>query len=253
MSLGLRGAGVEEREQDQWPDPGRTESNRQLLSARVVRSVLVVALAAASVGVARSSTILSAVTVSNGTIQSNGEFSLGYEFSLNNASQIDALGFFDGANANPASGPAGGPGFTSAHEIAIFSCADATCASGTQVVSGVVPQNAPPNPNGFVYQTLSTPVVLPGGFYVIAGLNHNEQYAYNGVLTMAPGVNMIQNRFVFSTGTVVTFPTQTAPITNGFFSVNFQFEEVPEPASMLLIPGGLGLLALLRKRRASSR
>lgn len=197
-----------------------------------------------------------------------GSFSLGFEFTASGPAVVSALGFFNDPSFNPASpfgsvtlnpAPMGSRAFANSHAVGLYQVVGGV---GTLLASATVTSAGVKN-GDFLYQSLTTPVLLAaGGDYVLAGVTGpTDPYVFdvqdsqgNAALTTS-GITYVQDRFAVSS--TLTLPTQTDPgSTPGFFGPNFLSAPVPEASTpvslgLLLALGFLGVAA--RRRRGSSR
>ena len=95
---------------------------------------------------------------------------------------------------------------------------------------------------GFGFTAIS-PLLLLGGVTYVVGANTLTDYYANidATWTVGTGINYIAHVETPCTGVTPCFPGN-AYNTFGDFGANFQFTQVPEPASIMLL--GTGLLAL---------
>lgn len=167
-----------------------------------------------------------------------GAFSFGYSFSVAGPSLlVTSLGYFD----------AGQNGLVDSHDVGIFT------STGTLLVRGTVSAGvSDPLLGSFRYtSTLSGPLLLTAGDYVIAGVTPGagDDYAlFSGSQGAAAGLIYGSPQFVGST--VLAFPNLgDGGSFGGYFGPNFTFESasaVPGPAAA----ASFALMALKRRKRA---
>ena len=183
-----------------------------------------------------------AVTVAAGTKTTNtGEWAAGWEFTVSTSIQVTHLGKFD-YEANGLVGT----------DVGLY---DRT-AGGTQLatVSLVGASSESSGAYTAYYATLSTPITLtPGNTYTIVAVQDGPGEAIfwaNNTATYASGINYVRGIASSGSSLPATFTSNSPALTgttNGYFGGTFKFDAVPEPSAALL--GGLGMLALLRRRR----
>jgi hypothetical protein len=168
------------------------------------------------------------------TAVNTGEFSVGFEFDVLVPVEVTALGFYDYL----------ADGLAESHAVGIYD------SSGTLLLSGTV---VPGDPliDGFRYTTVAPFVLAAGAGYRIAAVTGADAYAYNpNSFAVDPAISYVRSRYTASS--TLVFPTGTDTLT-GYFGPNFEFEAVPEPATLLLVGIGLGAVARRGVRRPSSR
>jgi len=164
----------------------------------------------------------------------NGQWSLGYEFSVAGSVTVDGLGMYDDQKN----------GFVDeAHQVGLWT------SSGTLLASAWV-SSGNPLLGWFRYATISA-VTLGSGNYIVASTTGNDNYTWDPVgFTTAPGITYVGDRFV-SSGSLA-FPTNSSGVT-GWFGGNVRLTDrnsVPDSsATLLMLAGGLGIVAALRRRR----
>lgn len=179
---------------------------------------------------------------------------LGYAFTLANTVTLDQLGFYDKEKN----------GLTDSHFVGLWAY-DGTgnldnATSYTLLASGIVPAGAgTTDANGFIYTdpTFGAGITLtPGVTYVLgATINNSTDDVY--VLTAGLTSTQVSDDVTvmwagYYAGTADRVPTGGRFATGGngraYLGPNLTFTAVPEPATCALTAGGLGLLALCRRR-----
>jgi MYXO-CTERM domain-containing protein len=171
-----------------------------------------------------------------GTFFNNGnQYVLGFDFVVANTISINGLGYFD-SYMN---------GLTENHDVGLWD------SSGTLLASATV-TNADGLEGWFRYATIGN-MTLGAGTYTVAGVAGSEDYAFNPVgFSTAPGVTFIQSSWDL-TNTLLD-PSQHDNL-EGYFGANVrvagaQDRSVPDAsATWLMMVGGLGLVAAIRRRR----
>lgn len=165
---------------------------------------------------------------------------VGWRFTIAAPIEITGLGFFD----------VGGDGLIDSHQVAIWTNAGVLQGSAT-VPSGTVGTLD----NGFRFTTAS--FVLAAGDYVIGGDKPTgaDNHISNVLLantTLAAGITYVENRYIFDGG-AFSLPNLTfGPQERGYFGANFQFTDVPEPATWGLVSIAWVVLVMLRRKAASA-
>jgi MYXO-CTERM domain-containing protein len=184
----------------------------------------------------------SAVTVAAGTkVTNTGEWAAGWEFTVSTSINVTHLGKFDYEN-NGIVGTA----------VGLYNRT-----TGGTLLATVSLVGAPSELSGAYtayYTTVATPITLtPGNTYTIAAVQDGPTEAiFWGTSTATYASPITYVRGIAQTGSTLpaTFTSNSPALTgttNGYFGGTFKFDPVPEPSAALL--GGLGLLALLRRRR----
>lgn len=176
-------------------------------------------------------------TSGSGTVAYPTGNTLGYTFTLANATRVTQLGFYD----------AGADGLTSSGGVPVT----IWNSSGTILSTATVPAGTTVGEiSGYLYTSLATPVTLAAGTYTIGAYATNNSDSFlRDLTTVTPATGITFGTGLYGGGNVR--PTQGgAP--NGYFGPNFEFSNVPEPATWLagaLLVGGAGLT--LRRRRSA--
>lgn len=158
----------------------------------------------------------------------------GWAFTLSTTLSVTDLGYFD----------FGGNGLNEAHQVGIWTN------TGTLIVSATVPSGTTGTLNsGFRYVLVPTTLLAPGD-YVIGGFDSgtsSDPIEVGATITTAPGITY--NGSAVSGANAFSFPSEPGQ-GNSYFGPNFEFSNVPEPATIgLLIFGGLSACGLVRKKR----
>jgi hypothetical protein len=180
-----------------------------------------------------------ALTLSNttGLTLGNPPFTLGWQFEVDSAFWVRGLGVFDDSL----------DGLTDSHAVGLWN-SSGTLLTSTTVSSGT----ANPLVNQFRFAPV-TPFTIAPGIYRVGALflSGNDGLIFPGGATgvaTVPGLTFVQNAFTF--GSSLSDPTATVDGQPAYFGANLDVEPVPEPATLLLLGGGLAGIALKRKRRA---
>lgn len=186
-----------------------------------------------------------AVVVSNATGPSslgNPPYTLGWSFSTNDAITVNALGVFD----------SGLDGLAGRYQVGLWNSGGTLLASAT-VAAGV----SAPLTDQFRYASVAGVSLAAGQTYTIGALIESSADAVlfpgevNGFATAAE-INFLQSRFV--DGATLANPTSTGGALPGYLGPNFLFNveanEVPEPATLLLVAMAITALGAHRARRA---
>lgn len=170
----------------------------------------------------------------------DNNWTLGWQFSVSSTINVTALGVYD----------SGQNGLAESHAIGIWNSSGSLLASLTIAAGGGTLDNY------FRFQNLTTALNIGPGNYVVGARMGSENYisSQNGaVITTAPGITFIQDRYINSAS--LALPTSTDVGTAaGWFGANFQFTEVsavPEPSTyiagaLLLLPFGAHTIRRLR-------
>lgn len=192
-----------------------------------------------------AATLLTQQTAPN---RSNHTGTIGFKFTVTAATSsftglsVTSLGFQD----------AGGDGLTSAHTVGIWDSTGALVTSAT-IASGTTAELDA----NYRYVNLSTPVLLLAGqTYTIGATVFNGGDAWTDAQGAPADFTLSSfataSADVYNSSTVVTpfvMPATDGAGTNLRWAPgNMRFTAVPEPSAALL--GGLGVLALFRRRRA---
>ena len=182
---------------------------------------------------------------------------------------VTALGFYDGpdsAGANVVGYV--GDGLFESHQVGIFDSTGNLLTLWVTVPSGTGTTLI----NEFRYVTLGTPItLLAGQNYTIAGqiptvggansdVWRNDEFP-SGFFTFGAGVTKDTSGTGGANPRAYSGPPTNGSYTDGVFQVtnqegsgyaagNFQYTVVPEPTTAITLIGGLGMLVLLRRRRA---
>lgn len=202
-------------------------------------------LAAAFAGILLSSTVAhaatTAVTVAAGTKTTNtGDWAAGWQFTVTESIQVTQLGKFD-FEANGLVGTLVGL-YDNTNGGVLLASVDLTGASFE--LSG----------DYRAYYAAITAVTLTvGNIYTIAAVQDGPTEAIfwaNNTATYASEITYVRGIAASGAslpGTWTSNSPQLTGTTHGYFGGTFKYDVIPEPSSALL--GGLGLMALLRRRR----
>lgn len=164
----------------------------------------------------------------------NGPWTLGWEFRVNSPINVTHLGYYDHD----------GNGLGQSHDVGLWDI------NGNLLASLTVPAGtAAPLTGHFRYVQLGTPVALVANqSYRIGGVSGGQGggdfYTFNTTgFTVIPEITFTGDRWIG--GNVLTFPTQTSGVANGFFGANFMHGEIPAPGALAL----LGLAGVVSRRR----
>ena len=215
---------------------------------RIRTLVTAVAISAtlAFAGTAASAATTAAVSLNNtpATVVETKDFSVGYRFEALQNLSVTALGAYD----------AGLDGFAGRAELGLFSLSGALLASAT--ITGAEGSLV----NQFRYANLISPVMLSAGTEYVLGAWFSER---NGIFNSNYGakeggrvsltsdtIKLLRNRDLPGGGGLV-FPSREPSNAHlGTFGPNMLVEvaPVPLPAGGLLLLGGIGTLAAMRRR-----
>lgn len=204
-----------------------------------IAMALAATAAVALVGVQASAQVVTGYTGGTvfATFQADGD-TVGWRFSVDRPIIITHLGFWDGDSVTAP--------MTLSHEVGLWDDV------GTLITSNTVTA-ASPFTGLWRYEPTANMTIGPGTYRVGAFYSATNPLADGYItgtsgITMSPGFTMISTlRDADGPQTGLVFPTiETAP--GGRFGPNFQFTEVPEPATFVGL-ATLGVLVLLRRRR----
>jgi hypothetical protein len=183
-----------------------------------------------------------AVTTTPGGVFSNtGTYTLGWSFSVNSPISVTSLGAYDD----------GSDGLNVAHDVGLWDSV------GNLLASATVPAGtAGTLDSGYRFVSISPLGLNAGSTYYVAAVyfsNDNDGWLQDPLTVVtAPQITYLSRQYEFSSGSLV-FPDLAGSGTTGYFGGNFEFggaAALPEPASMALLAGGLGVLFAVRKRRS---
>ncbi|MCQ0971796.1 DUF4082 domain-containing protein [Paracoccus sp. TK19116] len=197
-------------------------------------------------GTGASAATSPAVTLNNtpATVVETQDFSVGYRFEALENLNVTALGAYD----------AGLDGFAGRAELGLFSL------SGTLLASATITGAQGTLVSQFRYANLLSPVSISKGTEYVLGAWFSER---NGIFNSNYGaqeggrvsltsdvIRLLRNRDLPNTGQLV-FPSREPSNSHlGTFGPNMLAEiaPVPVPAAGLLLLGGIGTLAAMRRR-----
>ncbi len=185
------------------------------------------------------------------TTTETGDNTYGWSFSVSSPITVSALGFWDEASHTLAY----------SHQVGLWNSSQTLLAS-TTITSSSTPVSSVSGEGQWLFNTLSTPVTLQAGTYVI-GANYNDDStdlirAKTDSPITASGVTYIKSLYVLNTG--FSIPTENVDYSyNSYFGPNLEATSaasVPEPGTLVLASMGfLGLAGChwLRKKRESAK
>ncbi|HET7084379.1 MAG TPA: DUF4082 domain-containing protein [Rhizomicrobium sp.] len=175
----------------------------------------------------------------------NGSWDFGINFTVTTPVTVTGLGYYD----------AGGDGFLSSHEVALYNAGGTFLAGGTVVSANVLV-------SGFRFITVA-PVLLAAGNYQVLGVSHSDLYSYvfgstpGDFLTLDPRITYLGDSYNFDNGSGAAFVgigtgTVNNDVNNGIFGPNLRLsdaQKVPEPLTVSLFGAGLAGVAAMRRRK----
>jgi hypothetical protein len=181
------------------------------------------------------------VDFAGGTTGNGGSQILGYEFDVLQPITIIGLAYYD----------ENGDGLTEDHQVGVWDSSGALLAQATVGSSSVLIGFG-----SFRWTSLATPVNLSvADGYIVAGMtSSSENVAWDPPAYTEDGsINYVVARYEASPG-FLTMPTETWTGGVGIFGGNIVVEDydIPEPATLLLMGLGVGLVARRRLRAAHS-
>lgn len=158
---------------------------------------------------------------------------LGLSFTANSSAWVDALGAY--------------APFTGSETVTLYT-------SGGAPLASAVVQDTDPVTGGYHFAAI-TPVQLTAGqSYVVSVQVGNNAWYYSSPTqptVLDPAVSFVGTSYLY--GAAVAFPTSTFFGANGgYYGPNLSVSAVPEPSAYALGLAGLGVLALIGRRRRSS-
>jgi hypothetical protein len=173
-----------------------------------------------------------ALDITGGRVYTDYSWSLGWQFTVNSPITVDGLAFYDNTD-------------TQSHLVGIYNdTTQALLVSTTVTTANCGIGTAPWCVNSVA------PTLLGIGTYDIMAVTGTDNWVYSPTtLTTIPQIAFVQDEWYDPPTDALTFPNSTNG-NQGDFGPSFTVESgVPEPASFLLIGGGLLLAAGLRRRR----
>jgi hypothetical protein len=173
-----------------------------------------------------------ALDINGGTVGTNNNWSLGWQFTVNSPITVDGLAFYDNT-------------VDESHLVGIYNNSTQALLVSTTVTTAHCGIGVDP----WCIDSV-TPYVLGVGTYDIMAVTGDDNYAWRPTnFITIPQISFVQDEWYGPANGALTFPNTTDG-SQGIFGPSFTVESgVPEPASFLLIGGGLLLAAGLRRRR----